>query len=847
MLDKDLNIMEYSDSWSKALQLKSGKILGKPFAKVNPDTPVEFLQLLLKCVSSGQPSINKNKKFTLANGTHVWYKWSISIWPDEDGNPGGLYLAYFDISNEKREEELSVKAQNVARVGGWEVDLVNNQIYWNSITRKIHEVPADYIPNLEEGINFYKAGEDREKISYLVGRAISEGIPWDENLRIITAKGNEIWVRAKGEAEMINGKAARLFGTIQDIDESKRAEIEYRTATQRLELATKGTRMGVWDFDIATSELVWDSNMYEIYGVKKDDFNGVYEAWEKTVHPEDKDRSAKEVQLAIDGGKDFDTEFRVIWPNGEIRHIRAKAFVQRDRQGNALKMTGTNWDITETKRSQEKINEITSRLAIATKASKIGIWEYNFDNREIFWDQNTYAIYELEPDTKTDLTSYWLGVVDKKDLRMIRDTMSAAIKEESDINLEIRLELPGKKTKFVKVTGHFVRDKNGWANRIIGTILDISELKNTRLELLRSEESFSGAFDNSAVGMALVDPKGRWLKVNESICQSLGYTPQELLKLSFQDITHPEDLDTDLKLLREVVKGKRESYQIEKRYYHKNGQIVHVILTVTAVHTIKNKISHFISQILDITPWRNTENQLKQLVDVTTGQNESLLNFAHIVSHNLRSHATNMTMLTNFLGGEADAAEKRNIVEMLTKASDSLNETVQHLNEVVQVKTSAKEKLTSVPLLESVKKVSNNLLAVIKESKAEYKLDITRDLKVRVVPAYLDSILLNLFTNAIKYQSPDRLLKLKIRARREADFIVIDFTDNGLGIDLERHREKLFGMYKTFHKHKDAKGIGLFITKNQVEAMDGKIEVSSEVDKGSTFTIFLKEGIDKTN
>jgi signal transduction histidine kinase len=229
------------------------------------------------------------------------------------------------------------------------------------------------------------------------------------------------------------------------------------------------------------------------------------------------------------------------------------------------------------------------------------------------------------------------------------------------------------------------------------------------------------------------------------------------------------------------------------------------------------------------------------LVDVTKGQNESLLNFAHIVSHNLRSHATNMTMLTNFLRMEMDVEEKQNIVEMLNKASESLNDTVQHLNEVVQVKTSATEKLTALNLQESIKKVKNNLLAVIHESKAECIMKIPKAIKVEVVPAYLDSILLNLFTNAIKYQDPGRQLKLKVSAKRSNGYIVVDFCDNGLGIDLERHQDKLFGMYKTFHTHKDAKGIGLFITKNQIEAMDGKIEVTSKVGEGSTFTIYLKE------
>ena len=110
---------------------------------------------------------------------------------------------------------------------------------------------------------------------------------------------------------------------------------------------------------------------------------------------------------------------------------------------------------------------------------------------------------------------------------------------------------------------------------------------------------------------------------------------------------------------------------------------------------------------------------------------------------------------------------------------------------------------------------------------------------IRVIPAYLDSIVLNLFTNSLKYSSPKRRPLIEITAEKRENTISVSFKDNGLGIDLTRNRDKLFGMYKTFHRNKDAKGIGLFITKNQIEAMNGKIEVESTVDIGSTFKIYF--------
>ncbi len=713
-LDQDLRILANSRSFDESYGLNPGETEGKTLHEISPEIPGKLIDAIKNSLGKNKPEINEGDRFLRADGSIYWLKWNISPWSDPEGDVGGVVVVLESLTSAQREMELLRMSQKVANVGGWEVDLINNSIYWSKITKEIHEVPADFEPDLATGINFYKEGEDRETITRMVNRAIENGKPWDVELRIITANGVEKWVRAKGQAEFLNNKCVRLYGTFQDIDTQKKISEQNSIISERLEIATKAAQVGIWDYDIINNILVWDANMYRLYGIREEDFSGVYEAWEAAVHPEDKERGAHEIQMAISGEKPFDTEFRVVWPNGETRYIRAMAETQRDENGNALKMIGTNWDITE--------------------------------------------------------------------------------------------------------------------------------LKKAQLELARSEESFTGTFEQSAVGMAFVGLDGRWKKVNDSLCKSIGYSRSELMKLTFQDITHPDDLNKDLELLHEVIKGKRDSYQIEKRYYHKEGHLVHVILTVTAVKDIQGKLTHFISQIMDISSRIAAEKRLKTLVNVTKDQNESLLNFAHIVSHNLRSHATNMSMLTTFLDGETDPSEQKNIIQMMKNASESLNETVQHLNEVVQVKTGALEKMTSVSLLSAVTAVEKNVNALLKANNTSCHIKIARSHFVNVVPAYLDSILLNLFTNAIKYRSPDRTPMITITSAKRNGRIIIRFGDNGQGIDLDRHRNKIFGMYKTFHSHKDAKGIGLFITKNQIEAMSGTISVESKVDVGTTFIITLNEG-----
>jgi len=710
VLDSKLRFISCSPDWSREFGISDIDIVGKSFLDVVPHSPVD-LRLALEKSCENTKKLVADHKHLLEDGSVRWYKWTIKPWKEKDKNYSGLIITCYNITETKRDKDLLVAAENVARMGGWDLDMVTNTVHWSQITKEIHGVPPDYIPTLETGVKFYKEGEHRDNITNLIRNAITYGQPWDTELQIVTAKGNELWVRAKGVPELINGKCVRLYGVFQDIDKKKKTEIKNAKIKERLDLATAVAQIGIWELDLTSNTLEWNNEMYHIYGLKRENFKGLYDAWKACLHPDDQERFQQEVEMALAGIKEFITEFRIIQPGGDIKHLKANAGVFRNEEGEMIKMIGTNWDITEQ--------------------------------------------------------------------------------------------------------------------------------VNTQLKLDKSKASFKGSFESSAVGMALMATDGSWIDINDSLCISLGYTRKELLNLSFQDITHPADLNKELDHLQILLDGNGDSYQMEKRYFHKEGRIVHVVLTVTAVKDFEGNISHFISQIMDISSRIQANNKSEELLDITKNQNNSLLNFAHIVSHNLRSHSSNLTMLSNYLIQEEEENERKVIEKMIKEASESLSETVAHLNEVVQINTGAIDQLKEVNLNSTIRTVEKNITALLHEKNVECDITIDPTFNVKAVPAYLDSIFLNLFTNSIKYSSPERRPKITITSKKKGRSIVLDFKDNGLGINLERHGEKLFGMYKTFHEHEESRGIGLFITKNQIEAMDGKIEVESAVDKGTTFRVTL--------
>ncbi len=175
-------------------------------------------------------------------------------------------------------------------------------------------------------------------------------------------------------------------GIVIDITESKQKEQELQEANQRMSLAADAAKFGVWDWDLLKNELIWDGWMYRLYGIEADQFEGAYEAWEKGVHPEDLDRASKEINQAIHGEKDFDTNFRVIHPNGQIRHIKAAAIVMRDTNGTAFRMIGINFDISERISAEQDIRQ--AKEAAEKNAQKINDYAMEMELKNLELDHS---------------------------------------------------------------------------------------------------------------------------------------------------------------------------------------------------------------------------------------------------------------------------------------------------------------------------------------------------------------------------------------------------------------------------------------------------------------------------
>jgi signal transduction histidine kinase len=256
-------------------------------------------------------------------------------------------------------------------------------------------------------------------------------------------------------------------------------------------------------------------------------------------------------------------------------------------------------------------------------------------------------------------------------------------------------------------------------------------------------------------------------------------------------------------------------------------------------HFLKNELLDVINSLSKSLVLAKEIKFRKEIEKQLNNQNSKLKNFTYIVSHNIRSHSANISGLIQVLKDCDDDSERQYFTNLLEAGSKKLEETIRNLNEIISIHDNTEGVFVSKNLRNEVERTLDVLSNTIIQNQIKTNIIIGEDIYVSAIPSYLDSIILNMLSNAVKYRSEKRP-EITVKAETVNNQVKISFIDNGLGIDLVKYGEKLFGMYKTFHNHADSKGLGLFITKAQIEALGGRIEVESEPGKGTTFHVFLK-------
>ncbi|TCC92181.1 PAS domain S-box protein [Pedobacter frigiditerrae] len=328
--------------------------------------------------------------------------------------------------------------------------------------------------------------------------------------------------------------------------------------------------------------------------------------------------------------------------------------------------------------------------------------------------------------------------------------------------------------------------------------------------------------------------------VSEKVQDILGYSVKQWMSSPdfWLDHLHPDDKEVMQTYLNKLLPNGSQ-HDAEYRMFAKDGSMVWIRDIVTVIKEEDQPLK-LRGIMIDITNKKEADEALNKSFNLVTEQNKRLLNFSYIVSHNLRSHAGNIQGISALIESAQTDDDRNEMIQLLKKVAGNLNETLFNLNNIVNIQTSIDIEIEPLYLSEYVQRTLAVQNTQILAKKATILNKVDDDIVVNYNRAYLESILLNLLSNALRYSHPDRKPVISIACFKEDGQDVLRVSDNGIGIDLEKYGDKLFGIYQTFNGNADARGFGLFISKNQVEAMGGKIEVESALNKGTTFKIYFK-------
>lgn len=298
-------------------------------------------------------------RYTHKNGSIVWIRCRGLAIRDENGVPVRMLGAHVDITAEKEKEMLLTKTNKIAKIGVWEYNLRKETLYWNDLTRAIHEVPDDFIPNVETGINFYKEGTHREKVAHAVKECIENGVPYDIELILVTAKNNERWVRAIGDSEFINGKCVRMYGVFQDIHERKTIEFKLENERKFLRTLIDHIPVNVFVKDLESRKIL--INKMELEHMKIDDPNEVLGKSDFDLYPIESAQVSRDEDLKVfnTGEAMLNQETLNILKDGTENYFLTSKIPIRDEKGEISGLLGVSHNISSLKRAEEQQRKIS--------------------------------------------------------------------------------------------------------------------------------------------------------------------------------------------------------------------------------------------------------------------------------------------------------------------------------------------------------------------------------------------------------------------------------------------------------------------------------------------------------
>jgi PAS domain S-box-containing protein len=608
---------------------------------------------------------------------------------------------------------------------------------------------------------------------------------------------------------------------------------------------------GTWRVDLANDVTTWSAGTYTLLGYEENEVEPGYENFIKNVHPDDLQFVENALKTGFKNARSGEVDFRIVNKDGSIRHVHTQYEFEHEERGHAVYLTGFNQDVTrqtlaqaEIQRHMEELQAASDRQTAILNAMPPNMVLVNEEGKIVAVNESWR---KLTLEHNLGLPRYGTGISYVAVVETATGMDTASFKR---IAKGLKEVITGINNEYVDEYSCYSHHKKLWFQFIAAPLkdktrkgavvlhVDITARKEAEELMLKSKANLQTIFENTDVAYVLCDPEHKIVSFNSRANQMALEQSGKKIKVGSQAFSYfPKNRIPHVKEAIHRV-SENETINYETSYQLSDGTIKWFDAKWVGVADDNGHNIGFILAFNDITERKIAELERERITADLVQRNNDLEQFTYIVSHNLRAPVANIMGLSNLLNsvGEDDKLANERIKASLATSIHALDNMIVDLNRILQVSSRANERQEVVVFDDVMKDVMNGLHDIIEGEHVVINCDFKTAAKMMAVKSYMHSIFYNLVSNSIKYRRSEESPSLDIYTRRNSNGVEIVFKDNGKGIE-ERNLTDLFGLYKRFDSNVDGKGVGLFMTKMQIEAMGGSIDVESEPGVGSIFIV----------
>jgi PAS domain S-box-containing protein len=758
-------------------------------------------------------------------------------------------------SNARLEE-----AQRVAHVGHWEWDLETNEVVWSDETYRIFGLKPQECPMDLAGVRAIVHPDDRESLYGGVDVNLSAGAYPIAEFRIVRPSGEVRTVHAitsklrSAPPVDSNGESSertrKLFGTVQDVTEHKRAEEERQALSRdlqesnaRLEQAQHLVHIGYYEWNLITGCVVWSDELYRIYGLSPQPGPIDMAMVSEMIHPDDRERVFREADEAVRSGIPAAAEHRVVRPDGDVRTVQGLGTVKRDAAGRACEMFGTVQDITDRKRAEEALRRSQFYLSEGERLAHIGSWAFNDSGH--YWSDELYKIYGLDPKNGAPTVEQYLALIHPQDRASIAESIRLMLEEHRGFDQIERIVRPDGQLRYLRAVAVPVVEQ-GVFKGFIGTTMDVTEQELLTQELRRERAYLAEAQSLTHIGSWAANfHTGQNYHVSDEVYRLHGFEPTQgpLAVERFWKTVHPEDEPLVRAVLTKAIHA-RTDYDIpEFRICLADGTIR--FLRTIGHHNPTGEMGEYVGITMDITERKRAEAEHERLrlleadlarVNRVNMMGELAAALAHEIKQPITASITNANALLRWLAHDPPELDR-----VRAAASRIEQEVNRAANVIDSLRSFYKTGQPTRRQIVDVKEIIEEMTGLLRGEADRHAIMIHSELEadtpdISVDPVQLQQVFMNLMLNAIEAMK-DTGGDLTIRSRVNPEGrLFVSISDTGIGLPTASAEQ----IFEPFHTTKpQGTGMGLTITRSIVESYGGRVWATANQGMGATFHFIL--------